>query len=47
MFHTRVFDDFVSSREYNGLGTFSYGLHLADQDVVEYQYPVCSNTMEN
>ncbi len=29
--------DFVSSREYNGLGTFSYGLHLADQDVVEYR----------
>ncbi len=29
--------DFIQSKEYNGLGTFSYGLHLTDQNVIEYR----------
>ena len=36
-FKSDYLTDFVKSREYNGLGTFSYGLHLAAQEVVEYR----------
>ncbi|PCJ16369.1 MAG: hypothetical protein COB02_16535 [Candidatus Cloacimonadota bacterium] len=30
-------NDFIKSQEFNGLGTFSYGLHLSNQDVTEYR----------
>ena len=36
-FKQDLLTDYISSQEYNGLGTFSYGLDLAGNDVTEYR----------